>query len=160
VAVAVAPAAGLKAPAMANGPATTTYSQALSGKLTVAGSTALEPLIDQAANPDVQITVSAGGSGAGRSGVCQGSLDIGLSDVPLTDQEISDLDCANAVQTAVAIEAFAVATNPRGPGNVHALPREQMQALFTGQVTNWAQIGGDNQPVVLVNRLTGSGTRQ
>jgi len=155
-------------PALASGPTTadTTYSQALSGKLTIAGSSALQPLVDQAAknyqtaNQNVQITVSAGGSGAGRSGACQGSLDIGMSDVPLTDQEKSNLNCGDAAQTAVAIQAFAVAANPKGPGGLQALTREDMQGIFTGQITNWSQIGGDNQQVVLVNRLKGSGTRQ
>jgi phosphate transport system substrate-binding protein len=144
----------------------TTYSQALSGKLTVAGSSALQPLVDQASknyqstNPNVQITVSAGGSGAGRSGACQGSLDIGMSDVPLTDQEKASLNCADANQTAVAIQAFAVAANPKGPGSLQALTKEQMQGIYTGQVSNWSEIGGDNQQVVLINRLKGSGTRQ
>jgi phosphate transport system substrate-binding protein len=155
-------------PAMADSPTvlSTSYGQALSGKLTIAGSSALQPLVDQAAknyqtaNQNVQITVSAGGSGAGRSGVCQGSLDIGMSDVPLTDQEIASLNCGDAVQTAVAIQAFAVAANPKGPSGLQALTKEQLQGIFTGQITNWSQVGGENQQVVLINRLKGSGTRQ
>jgi phosphate transport system substrate-binding protein len=141
-------------------------SGSLSGKLTIAGSSALQPLVDQAAknfqttNKDVQITVSAGGSGAGRTGACNGSLDIGMSDVPLTDTEKSSLNCSDAVSTAVAIEAFAVAANPKGPGSVKALTKEQMQGIFSGMITNWSQVGGDNQQVVLINRLKGSGTRQ
>ena len=99
----------------------------LSGKLTIAGSSALQPLVDQAAknfqaaNKDVQITVSAGGSGAGRTGACNGTLDIGMSDVPLTSNEKTSLSCSDAVSTAVAIQAFAVAANPKGPGSVKAL---------------------------------------
>jgi phosphate transport system substrate-binding protein len=126
----------------------------------------LQPLVDQAAksyqtaNQNVRITVSAGGSGAGRSGVCQGTLDIGMSDVPLTHQEKTNLSCADAVQTAVAIQAFAVAANNTGPGGLQALTREQMQGIFTGQITNWSEVGGDSQQVVLINRLKGSGTRQ
>src|SRR5579871_2462878 len=98
---AAAGSAGTSAPAPSG-------SGTLSGKLTIAGSSALQPLIDQAAknfqstNKDVQITVSAGGSGAGRTGACQGSLDIGMSDVPLTSQELSSLNCSDAVSTAVA----------------------------------------------------------
>ncbi|MBV9578567.1 MAG: substrate-binding domain-containing protein [Chloroflexi bacterium] len=155
-------------PALADGPPvfTTTYSQGLSGKLTIAGSSALQPLVDQAAknfqaaNKNVQVTVSAGGSGAGRSGACQGSLDIGMSDVSLTDQEIASLNCSNAVQTAIAIEAFAVAANPKGPGGLQAMTKEQLQGIFSGQITNWSQVGGDDQQVALINRLKGSGTRQ
>jgi phosphate transport system substrate-binding protein len=139
---------------------------ALSGKLTIAGSSALQPLVDQAAksfqaaNKDVQITVSAGGSGAGRTGVCNGSLDMGMSDVQLTSQEKTTLNCSDAVQTAVAIQAFAVAANAKGPGSIKALTKEQMQGIFTGTVKNWSEVGGDNQQVVLVNRAKGSGTRQ
>src|SRR6516162_773589 len=106
-----------------------TYSQSMSGKLTIAGSSALQPLVDQAAknyqtaNKDVQITVSAGGSGSGRSGVCQGTLDIGMSDVPLTDQEIAALNCADAAQTAIAIQAFATVANPKGPASLTGLTK-------------------------------------
>jgi phosphate transport system substrate-binding protein len=138
----------------------------LSGKLSIAGSSALQPLVDQAAknfqaaNKDVQITVSAGGSGAGRTGACQGSLDIGISDVPLTDNEKTSLNCSDAVQTAIAIQAFATAANMQGPGNLKGLTKEQMQGIFGGTIKNWSEVGGTNQQVVLVNRLKGSGTRQ
>jgi ABC-type phosphate transport system substrate-binding protein len=121
-----------------------TSSQPLSGKLTVGGSTALQPLVEQAAasfqstNPGVQIDVSDGGSGSGRTGVCQGTLDVDLSDVTLTAGEKSSLNCADAVETAIAMDAFVVAANPTGPGNVAALDREQMEAIFSGAVKNWA----------------------
>ena len=147
-------------------PAAPAAGGALSGKLTIAGSSALQPLVDQAAksfqgiNKDVQITVSAGGSGAGRTGVCQGSLDIGMSDVQLTSQEKTSLNCSDAIQTAVAIQAFGVAANPKGPGSVKALTKEQMQGIFNGTTKNWSELGGDNQQIVLVNRAKGSGTRQ
>jgi phosphate transport system substrate-binding protein len=150
------------------GSASSSSSQAssTSGKLTIAGSSALQPLMDQAAknyqmvHKDVQITVSAGGSGQGRNGACQGSLDIGMSDVPLTSQEKTSLNCNDAVETAVAIQAFAVVANPVGPGSIKALTKEQMQNIFSGITKNWSQIGGQNQQIVLVNRLKGSGTRQ
>jgi phosphate transport system substrate-binding protein len=143
-----------------------TYGQSMSGKLTIAGSSALQPLVDQAAknyqaaNKSVQITVSAGGSGSGRSGVCQGTLDIGNSDVPLTSDEIAALNCADAVQTAIAIQAFATVANTKGPGSLTGLTKEQMQGIFGGQITNWSAVGGDDQQIVLINRLKGSGTRQ
>lgn len=150
-------------------PATPTASAAsgpLTGKLSVGGSTALQPLVEraaktfQAANPGVEIVVSDGGSGAGRSGVCQGSLDIGMSDVPLADSEISSLNCGDATQTAVAMDVFVVAANPSGPGKLAALDREQMQAIFSGAVKNWSEVGGARQPLVVINRIKGSGTRQ
>jgi phosphate transport system substrate-binding protein len=145
---------------------TATSSQPVSGTLTVGGSTALQPLVDQAArsfesaNPGVQIIVSGGGSGAGRTGVCQGTLDIGTSDVPLTEAEKSSLNCGNAVETAVAMDVFVVTANPSGPGKVAGLDREQMQAIFSGAVRNWLEVGGANQPLVVINRIKGSGTRQ
>jgi phosphate transport system substrate-binding protein len=108
----------------------------------------------------VEITVSDAGSGAGRSGACQGKLDIGMSDVPLTAAERSSLDCADAVQTAVAMQAFVVAANTSGPGKLSALDREQMEAIFSGAVKNWSEIGGASQQLVVINRLRGSGTRQ
>jgi phosphate transport system substrate-binding protein len=134
--------------------------------LTIAGSSALQPLIDQAAknfqaaNKDVQITVSAGGSGAGRTGVCQGSLDIGMSDVQITADERKSLNCSDAVQTGIALQAFATAANAKGPGSVKGLTKQQLQSIFSGTTKNWSEVGGDNQPVVLVNRAKGSGTRQ
>src|SRR5690348_2285934 len=76
----------------------------LSGKLTLAGSSALLPLMQEAANEfqakntGVQITVTAGGSGAGRTQVCEGKIDIGNSDVKLSADEKSKLNCADAVE--------------------------------------------------------------
>jgi phosphate transport system substrate-binding protein len=147
-------------------PTPSSASGQLAGTLNVGGSTALRPLVEQAAksfqaaNPGVQIVVSDGGSGAGRSGVCQGSLDIGMSDVTLLGSEISSLNCGDAIQTAVAMDVFVVGANPSGPGNVAALDREQMEAIFSGAVKNWAQVGGNDQPLVVINRIKGSGTRQ
>jgi phosphate transport system substrate-binding protein len=157
------PAAAASPAAAGNGAAA---NGSLSGKLTIAGSSALQPLVDQAAknfqtaNKDVQITVSAGGSGSGRTGVCSGSLNIGMSDVPLTSDEKTSLNCSDAVQTAIAIQAFATVANPKGPGSLKGLTKEQMQGIFSGQITNWSAVGGDNQQIVLINRLKGSGTRQ
>jgi phosphate transport system substrate-binding protein len=145
---------------------TTPSSQPLTGTLIVGGSTALQPLVEQAAtsfqlmNPSVRIVVSGGGSGAGRTGVCQGSLDVGLSDVPLTESEKATLDCRDAIETAIAVDAFVVAANPSGPGNVAALNREEMQAIFSGAVQNWSEVGGSDQPLIVINRIKGSGTRQ
>ena len=137
----------------------------LSGKLTLAGSSALLPLMQlasqnfQQANKDLQISVTAGGSGAGRQQVCSGQINIGDSDVPLSDSEKTSLKCADAVQTAVAIQAFAAVANKQGPGSVTSLSKAQLQGIFSGQTTNWKQVGGDDQPIVLINRLKGSGTR-
>lgn len=154
------------APSVARTPTSTPNGQPLSGKLTIGGSTALQPLVEQAArdfqgaNPGVEMAISGEGSGAGRNNVCEGSLDIGFSDVPLTDAESSLLKCGDAVQTAVAIQAFAVVANPTGPGGLKALDREQMQNIFSGAVKDWSEVQGARQPLIVINRIRGSGTRQ
>jgi phosphate transport system substrate-binding protein len=131
----------------------------------LAGSSALLPLIQEAANqfqaknPDAQITVTAGGSGAGRTQVCQGKIDIGDSDVKLSDKEKTDLSCAGAVETAVAIQAFAPVANKQGPGSATSLTKQQLIDIFSGKTTNWKDVGGDDQTIVLINRAKGSGTR-
>lgn len=137
----------------------------MSGKLTLAGSSALLPVIKaaaeafQAKNPNAQITVTAGGSGAGRTQVCEGKIDIGNSDVPLKDEEKQKLNCADAVQTPVAIQAFAPVANKQGPGSVKNLTKDQLVNIFNGTTKNWKEVGGDDQEIVLVNRAKGSGTR-
>ena len=136
-----------------------------SGKLTLAGSSALLPLMQEAAtrfqsaNPNAQITVTAGGSGAGRTQVCEGKIDIGDSDVQLSDDEKTKLNCADAVQTAVAIQAFAPVANKQGPGSLTNLTKDQLVNIFNGTTTNWKDVGGDDQEIVLINRAKGSGTR-
>jgi phosphate transport system substrate-binding protein len=138
---------------------------AASGKLTIAGSSALLPLIQEAAsqfqakNPGAQITVTAGGSGAGRTQVCQSKIDIGNSDVKLSDKEKADLGCADAVETAVAIQAFAPVANKQGPGSLASLTKDQLVGIFSGKLTNWKDVGGADQDIVLINRAKGSGTR-
>ncbi len=139
--------------------------EALSGKLTIAGSSALLPMMAEAAkqfqkaNPNVQITVTGGGSGAGRKQVCGGQIDIGDSDVRLNTKEKSDFKCSDAVETPVAVQAFAPVANKVGPGSVTSLNRKQLIDIFTGAVTNWKQVGGDDMEIVLINRAKGSGTR-
>ncbi len=138
---------------------------AVSGKLTVAGSSALLPMMQEAAkefqakNSGAQITVTAGGSGAGRTQVCSGQIDIGDSDVKLSSDERTKLNCANAVETPVAIQAFAPVANKKGPGSVNSLTKDQLVKIFNGTTKNWKEVGGDDQPIVLVNRAKGSGTR-
>ena len=146
-------------------PAAVQAAEAPSGKLTVLGSSALLPMMQEAArqfqlaNPGVQITVSGGGSGAGRSQVCSGKIDIGDSDVRLTSKEKNDFKCGDAVETPVAVQAFAPVANKTGPGSVTSLNRKQLVDIFTGKVTNWKQVGGADQDIVLINRAKGSGTR-
>src|SRR5262245_60829616 len=113
----------------------------------------------QSTHLNVHFVVAGSKSSAGRQLVCTGSIDIGISDVPLTAEEKTRLNCADAVETPIAIQAFAPVANPRGPGSVTSLTKAQLVAIFTGQITNWQAVGGDNQAIVLINRVSGSGTR-
>jgi phosphate transport system substrate-binding protein len=124
--------------------------------LTIAGSTALLPLVKDAAgvyqgkHSDVKISVSGGGSGTGLNQVLAKAIDIGDSDIvapagsPLTDNK-------------VAVIGFAVIVNPAL--GVKNLTKAQIQKIFNGQITNWKDAGGPDQKVVVVNRTRGSGTR-
>ncbi|HTD35887.1 MAG TPA: phosphate ABC transporter substrate-binding protein [Candidatus Limnocylindrales bacterium] len=124
--------------------------------ITLAGSTALLPLAKDAAgeyqkaHPDVKISVSAGGSGAGISQVAQKAVDIGNSDILAAGHpELHD--------NRVAVIGFAVITNPGT--NVKNLSKKQIQDIFSGKVTNWKEVGGADQKIVVVNRPRNSGTR-
>jgi phosphate transport system substrate-binding protein len=127
-----------------------------SGTITVAGSTALLPLVKDAsaayqdAHKDVKISVSGGGSATGITQVAAKAADIGDSDIlAVGHPELKD--------NRVAVVGFAVATNPSA--GVKNLSRKQLQDVFSGKVTNWKDAGGADQTVVVVNRPRSSGTR-
>jgi phosphate transport system substrate-binding protein len=124
--------------------------------ITIAGSTALLPLIKDAAgvyqqgHADVKISVSGGGSGTGINQVAQKAIDIGDSDIVApTHPELHD--------SKVAVIGFAVVTHP-GTG-VKGLTKAQIRDIFTGKTTNWKQVGGPDLKVVVINRPRSSGTR-
>ncbi|GAC1309891.1 MAG: phosphate ABC transporter substrate-binding protein [Isosphaeraceae bacterium] len=124
--------------------------------ITAAGSTALLPLVKDAAglyqqqHPDVKISVSGGGSGTGINQAAAKAVDIGNSDILAPSHpELYD--------SRVAVIGFSVIVNPAL--NVKNLTRKQIQDLFSGKVTNWKDVGGPDQKVVLINRTRGSGTR-
>ena len=135
------------------------------GTLKLNGSSALLPLMQlaadwyQAKHPGVYFVVAGSNSGAGRRLVCEGTIDLGTSDVPLTTAEQTKLNCSNAVQIPVAIQAFAPVANQRGPGKLTSLTKAQLVDIFSGKVANWKDLGGDDQAIVLINRVPGSGTR-
>jgi phosphate transport system substrate-binding protein len=127
-----------------------------SGTITVAGSTALLPLVKdasaayQAAHGDVKISVSGGGSATGITQVAAKAADIGDSDIlAVGHPELRD--------NRVAVVGFAVVTNPSA--GVKNLSRKQLRDVFSGKVSNWNAVGGANQKVVVVNRPRSSGTR-
>ncbi len=130
-----------------------------SGKISVAGSTALGPLVKQAADefgakyPKVSVDVSGGGSFVGLSQVAAGAVDIGASDVAYTD-EYKD---KGLVDHVVAIAPFAIIVNPGV--NVDGLTKAQLVDIFTGKVTNWKDVGGQNQAIAIIGRSPASGSR-
>jgi phosphate transport system substrate-binding protein len=124
--------------------------------ITIAGSTALLPLVKdaaaayQAAHPDVKISVSGGGSGTGINQVAAKAIDIGDSDILAPSHpELHD--------NRVAVVGFAVIANPGV--TVKNLSKKQLQDIFSGKATNWKDVGGNDQKIVVVNRPRNSGTR-
>lgn len=124
--------------------------------ITIAGSTALLPLVKDAAaayqqaHPDVKISVSGGGSGTGINDVASKAADIGDSDILApTHPELKD--------NRVAVIGFAVVTNPSV--GLKNLSKKQLQDIFSGKATNWNQVGGPDQKIVVINRPRSSGTR-
>lgn len=133
----------------------------LSGTLTVVGSTAMQPLVDEAgkmftaSNPGVQVNVQGGGSGAGLSAVMNDTADIGNSDVYAEEKE--KVDSKQVIDHKVFVVGIAPVVNP-GTG-VDNVTHQQLIGIFTGKIKNWKELGGKDQAVVLVNRPASSGTR-
>jgi phosphate transport system substrate-binding protein len=126
------------------------------GTITVAGSTAMLPLVKDAsvayqmAHKNVKISVSGGGSSTGINQVAAKAIDIGDSDI--TAPRHPEL-----VDHRVAVAGFAIVTNPSV--GVKNLTRRQIRDVFSGTIANWKQAGGADQKVVVVNRPRSSGTR-
>jgi phosphate transport system substrate-binding protein len=134
----------------------------VSGSITVAGSTALQPLVDAAAKqyvaacPGATITVNGGGSGTGLSQVSQGAVQIGNSDVT-AESKLPASDAGKLVDHVVAKQGWIVVTNK--DVTVTNLTTQQEIDIWTGKVTNWKDVGGPDLPIVLIFRPASSGTR-
>jgi len=137
----------------------------LSGTITAAGSSALKPLADDAAeyfnelHPDVSITIDAGGSGQGLEQVADGTVDSGNSDV--TAEEKLDASMAEGlVDHQVCVITMAPIVNPDvAEAGVTDLTKDQLISIFTGETTNWSEVGGPDEDIVLITRPESSGTR-
>jgi len=102
--------------------------------------------------PDVTISYDPTGSGAGITGATDKTLDIGLSSRALKDDEKNDVD-----GTTVALDGIAIIVNK--DSKVADLTVDQLKQMFTGEITNWSEVGGDDGEIVLIGREAGSGTR-
>lgn len=131
----------------------------LSGSIKIAGSTSMEKLSNAAAEafvekyPDVIISPEFIGSSAGVEGLLAGTIEIGNASRNLKDSEIS----SGAVENIVAIDGIAVILDTKN--TVEDLTKEQLVAIYTGTISNWSEVGGVDQPIVVVGRESGSGTR-
>ena len=134
----------------------------ITGTVTAAGSSALLPLAQAAAesfmeeNPDCVVTVNGGGSGEGLKQVADGAIDIGNSDV-FAEEKLDAATAAGLVDHEVCTITMAPVVNTTlGVSN---LTTEQLVGIFTGEVTNWSEVGGPDTDILLVTRPSSSGTR-
>ena len=154
-----APAA-TTAPAASAAPATEAPAAVkLSGTVATDGSTSMEKVIGalgeafMEANPDTTFTYNPTGSGSGIQAVQEGRCDIGLSSRALKDAEKE----AGLTETVLAYDGIAMIVNPANP--VEDLSLEQIADIYTGKITNWSEVGGNDSQIVLIGREAGSGTR-
>ena len=131
----------------------------LSGTVSTDGSTSMEKVINSlgesfmAANKDVKFTYNPTGSGSGIQAVSEGRCDIGLSSRALKDDE----KASGLVETVVALDGIAIVVNPENP--VSDLDIDTIAKIYTGEITNWKDVGGNDAEIVLIGREAGSGTR-
>lgn len=133
--------------------------ETLSGVVNTDGSTSMADVMAvlqetfKEINPDVTVNYSGTGSGAGIEAVLAGTVDIGLSSRALNDEEKAN----GAVENIVALDGVAVVVNPAN--GVEDLTVEQIAQIFTGEITNWKELGGEDLEIAVLGRESGSGTR-
>lgn len=134
-------------------------SKALTGSLSLAGSTSMEKLCEamsesfMEANPGVTVTAEYTGSGAGLESLAAGSVNIGNASRGLKDSEKEN----GCVENIVAIDGIAVITDTSN--TVTDVSAEDLAKIYIGEIKNWSELGGADQPIVVIGREAGSGTR-
>jgi phosphate transport system substrate-binding protein len=142
----------------AAGSAASSAAAALSGNVAAGGSTSMKNVIAALTEgfaevePGVTVSYDPTGSGAGITGAADKTLDIGLSSRALKDDEKADVD-----GTTIALDGIAIIVN--NASKVEDLTVDQLKQMFTGEITNWSEVGGDDGEIVLIGREAGSGTR-
>lgn len=132
---------------------------AVTGTVATDGSTAMQKVIGalgeafMAENSGVTFTYNPTGSGTGITAVKEGRCDIGLSSCVLKEEEKAD----GLQETILALDGIAVIVHPQNP--VSDLTVEQIAKIYTGEITNWKEVSGDDAEIVLIGREAGSGTR-
>lgn len=136
----------------------------ITGSVTVSGSSALLPLAKDAAakfkvkNPEVSITLNGGGSGTGLKQVAEGTVNIGNSDVEASKKLPAD-KAKDLVDHKVCVLMVAPIVHKDIGETVKSLTKAQLQDVFTAKITNWKDVGGPDQEIILVTRPSTSGTR-
>jgi phosphate transport system substrate-binding protein len=131
----------------------------LNGTIKLAGSTSMEKLCEAMSesfmerNPGVTVTVEYTGSGAGLESLAAGSVDIGNASRGLKDEE----KASGAVENIVAIDGIAVITNKSC--SIKDVTSKNLAKIYSGEITDWAELGGEEQPIIVIGREAGSGTR-
>lgn len=131
----------------------------LSGTVATDGSTSMEKVIGALGesfmneNDGIQFTYNPTGSGSGITAVSEGRCDIGLSSRSLKDEEKAQ----GLTETVLALDGIAVVVNPEN--QVNDLSIEQIASIYTGEITNWSEVGGADAEIVVIGREAGSGTR-
>ena len=131
---------------------------ALSGNVATGGSTSMKNVIAALTEgfaevePGVTVSYDPTGSGAGITGATDKTLDIGLSSRALKDDEKADVE-----GTTISLDGIAIIVN--NASKVEDLTVDQLKQMFTGEITNWSEVGGDDGEIVLIGREAGSGTR-
>ena len=151
-------ASSAAASSTAAGSAASSTAAALSGNVAAGGSTSMKNVIAALTEgfaevePGVTVSYDPTGSGAGITGAADKTLDIGLSSPALKDDEKADVE-----GTTIALDGIAIIVN--NASKVEDLTVDQLKQMFTGEITNWSEVGGDDGEIVLIGREAGSGTR-